>query len=118
MASKEEIQKNWIATRLKGETAGYAQDKPISKFGDFYRIVKELIEEGDSVYFYLNESLLFLDSSGKALELVRVRSEDRVIILSAIAQTVALAQEYGLVPKVKEDLLRARFRPSEDLISD
>lgn len=94
------------------------RENPVVKMGDYYTILETLMSEGKSVYFALTELLLYLDVEANKLKLVEVRwSLDREKILSAIAQTMALAQRYNLWPEASDELLLARYSPSPDLKS-
>jgi hypothetical protein len=92
---------------------GSTADNPIFKTGDYYSILRELIEGGEDVFFGLNEMVLYLSVTDKRLELVRVSSEERVTILSAIVQSLMLAESQGYGFTATEELLAARFDNSD-----
>lgn len=95
------------------EKAGSSPDNPVFETGDFYQVLEALMAEDENVYVMLSNMVVYLDVSKQILKLVRVLSEDRTTILSAIAQNQALAQEFAYTSWVEETLLNARFSGSE-----
>ncbi|NCN87383.1 MAG: hypothetical protein GW941_00650 [Candidatus Pacebacteria bacterium] len=87
---------------------GSSIDNPIVKSGDYYHVLRNLIERGNDIYFKLNEMVLYLSITDRRLELVEVSSGDKSVILSAIFQSLMVAESQGCGFTATEKLLAAR----------